>query len=284
MALPPQLRNLPRRELQAIRRSLPRVRRPPRLPRPLPPDSLAAEYANAARAVVDAWVRDVFAALGAVDDVIRAPLRRQDVRVNPDWRKRIQLITQERFRSGDVDALVNRVGNAVVRRPEQRGDWIDRVARISSVAQVTTETQAIAWKREQIERIVTLGDDAVKKITPIVSDAIDRGLDTDALRKEIEKATDATRWQAERIARDQVLTFNARIRETRQRALGVEEFIWRTSRDARVRQSHEEIDGNKYRYDDPPVVDDEPSLPGEPILCRCTAEAVVPSDLAELFE
>lgn len=263
---------------------LPRTRRPPRLPRPAPPDAIAIDFGRRIAAFFVAWANDLFAVLRATES--RGV--RLDARVPDGWQRRVRLVTQERFRSRELEEIVEGASRAVVRKPPQRGDWIDRVARVNSIAEAATAQQAYQWQRANLERIVSLTTDVVDKIEPLVTDAINRGLTTEALQRQIQDTIgepgSGVTWQAERIARDQVLSFNAEIRETRQRALGVREFVWRTSQDQRVRESHAELDGETFSYDDPPIVDGEPTLPGEAILCRCTAEAVVPDDLAEIFE
>lgn len=81
--------------------------------------------------------------------------------------------------------------------------------------------------------------------------------------------------RAKLIARDQVGKFHGKVNETRQRELGVERFIWRTSQDERVRAEHVARDGSVYSWDNAPE-----GGPGAPINCRCNAEAIF-EDLIE---
>ncbi len=73
---------------------------------------------------------------------------------------------------------------------------------------------------------------------------------------------------ARTIARDQIAKLNASATLARHQELGVKSFIWRTAGDDRVRPEHEELEGESFTYDDPP----SEGLPGEPVLCRCSAE------------
>lgn len=93
-----------------------------------------------------------------------------------------------------------------------------------------------------------------------------------ALANRIEELGDITYRRAELIARDQIATINAKISEARQSALGIEEYIWVTSGDERVRESHADKDGQTFRWDDPPA---DTGHPGEDILCRCIARPVI---------
>ena len=77
---------------------------------------------------------------------------------------------------------------------------------------------------------------------------------------------------AERLARDQTLSLHAELNEIRQKDLGIEEYIWRTMGDNRVRGRHDNRNGKRFRYDTPP----EGGHPGTAIQCRCYAEPVIP--------
>ena len=53
---------------------------------------------------------------------------------------------------------------------------------------------------------------------------------------------------------------------------GSEEFIWIANLDERVRDEHRELNGKKFRYDDPPIVDKRTGsrgMPSEFYNCRC---------------
>lgn len=65
------------------------------------------------------------------------------------------------------------------------------------------------------------------------------------------------------IARDQIGKAYGQINASRQREMGVTQFIWRTVEDERVRSEHEDRNGETYDYSDPP----DGELPGEPINC-----------------
>ena len=52
-----------------------------------------------------------------------------------------------------------------------------------------------------------------------------------------------------------------------------------TVNDGRVRDNHAELNGQRFRFDDPPMgggtSEDEPGNPGDGILCRCYADPVL---------
>lgn len=73
------------------------------------------------------------------------------------------------------------------------------------------------------------------------------------------------------IARNELSTIYSDVTKRRQQNAGVSKYIWRTSRDARVRDSHEELEGKTFSWDAPPSV----GHPGQDYLCRCTAEPII---------
>jgi SPP1 gp7 family putative phage head morphogenesis protein len=78
---------------------------------------------------------------------------------------------------------------------------------------------------------------------------------------------------AKLVARDQIGKLNGNLTELRQTSLGIEEYTWRTSRDERVRPTHLEKEGKRFRWDEPPP---DTGHPGNDILCRCSAEPWFP--------
>lgn len=70
------------------------------------------------------------------------------------------------------------------------------------------------------------------------------------------------------IAFDQLGKLTAQLNEQKQISMGVEEYVWRTLLDGRVREAHLSREGRIYRWDEPP----SDGHPGEPINCRCYAE------------
>ena len=90
--------------------------------------------------------------------------------------------------------------------------------------------------------------------------------------------TDVSDSRAKLIARDQVAKLNGKLTQERQRDIGVEGYIWRTVGDERVRETHQEVDGDYYSWDEPPAETDG-NHPGEDYQCRCWAEPSLPEYL-----
>jgi hypothetical protein len=66
--------------------------------------------------------------------------------------------------------------------------------------------------------------------------------------------------------------FRGLVNELRQRALGIEQYVWRSRDDARVRDSHADFDDRIFDWDTPP----EGGHPGQDYNCCCPAEPLLP--------
>ena len=85
----------------------------------------------------------------------------------------------------------------------------------------------------------------------------------------------STNYNLRRLTRDQTQKMNASLNEMRQRDLGVEKYIWRTSEDERVRPTHSDNNGKTFDWTNPPPVTQHP---GSDVLCRCNAEPIITPD------
>ncbi|HZG73999.1 MAG TPA: minor capsid protein [Chondromyces sp.] len=94
------------------------------------------------------------------------------------------------------------------------------------------------------------------------------------IRDELVKRTRASVKRAQFIARDQCGSILGQMTARRHQAMGVKKFKWSTSKDERVRDSHEKLEGIVFEYTNPPAV----GLPGADYQCRCTANPVFDDD------
>lgn len=134
------------------------------------------------------------------------------------------------------------------------------------------------FRARNVALIRSLAADKVARAHKVLTEA---GSSTrvEDLAKMLRAETGATASRAALIARDQVLKLNGEVTQARHVAAGVTEYVWRTSRDERVRAAHRELDGTRQRYGEPPVVDPRTGRrepPGRDFQCRCTAEPIIP--------
>lgn len=90
------------------------------------------------------------------------------------------------------------------------------------------------------------------------------------------------RSRAQLIARTEIAKANAALTQARAEDLGLEWYVWETSRDARVRLSHRRMQGVLFRFDDPPSPEALVGLrtyghynAGNIFNCRCYAAPLI---------
>lgn len=123
------------------------------------------------------------------------------------------------------------------------------------------------WNRDIVDRIKGAQSKHVDRIHEILTDGYSMRYETLAKRLE-EQLEDVTESRAESIARTAVLSLNGKITRERQTAAGIEQYVWTTSSDERVRDEHEVLDGETFSWEDG---DPEEGHPGEAPNCRCIA-------------
>lgn len=133
------------------------------------------------------------------------------------------------------------------------------------------------------DRNIRLVEDAARAYAQDVRDIFEApenlGRRVEDLRDELLARGNVSLSRADLIARDQTLKLNGQINEIRQRNAGVEKYVWSTSRDERVRETHQDLEGQTFAWTDPP----EPGHPGQDYQCRCTAVPVI-EELAGVFD
>lgn len=125
------------------------------------------------------------------------------------------------------------------------------------------------WVRENVALIKSVDTRYFTEVEDLVAEAFAAGTPTRELRDAIAQRYGVSRSRASVIARDQLGKLNGEITRRRQMQAGVAEYVWRTSRDRRVRDSHAAREGQVYSWGGPGP------HPGEEIQCRCTAEPVL---------
>jgi SPP1 gp7 family putative phage head morphogenesis protein len=130
-----------------------------------------------------------------------------------------------------------------------------------------------SWRSDSAARVEKILARERDTIVQLLSDSEDRT--PDELQDRIDDRLEVTKSKLDTAAHDDVLTLNGHLTRERQTSAGVTRFVWTTTGDERVRESHAEIDGQECDWDDPPLVDDEEAIPGDPYNCRCVAFPVL---------
>lgn len=133
------------------------------------------------------------------------------------------------------------------------------------------------WAATNVDLIKTVPDRYFDGLRQDVERAYAEGWTVDDLAERFEDEYGFQEDNAARIAADQIGKLNGQVNQDRQEALGVSKFVWRTMNDERVRETHSELEGEEFPWDEPPFDDEsgEEITPGSAIRCRCYAEPVL---------
>ena len=219
--------------------------------------------------------------------------------------KRIDLIFKERLRSrtGIIfrqDSLQDDIASFI----EQWVIWIQRLefpqlihifARINVLSQqqvksvlginpVSENPELVEasklFIRQNVSLIKNLLAQHYNDVEQIIYKKILDGEGFNDLAEAINPFTNSTEKHAVIIARDQTTKYYARLNEYRYQSFGFDHYIWHTSHDERVRETHARLDNTKQSFNKPPITVDtgkrtgERNNPGGDILCRCWAEPI----------
>lgn len=276
----------PRAELLAFRRRVTEAaakRKPPkRLPPARPPSGAITAHTKFLRdlsAEMDAAILEALRDEGVVrtDADGDPPFTRAQAR---SAAARVAAAVRRVLKKRPLLARLQAVADAVAKA--SRDEWSRQIKAATGVDLPAAEPDLVpkmrAFRDENVALIKSLATDKAQRVRAILDDA-GAGTRVEEVARSIREMGDVTRSRAELIARDQVLKLNAEVTEVRHKAAGIEEFVWSTSRDERVRPDHKALEGKRFRYDDPPVVDRRRGtrgLPGVHFQCRCVAVPVIP--------
>lgn len=133
------------------------------------------------------------------------------------------------------------------------------------------ETLKTIWTSQNVALIKSIDDQIMDKVRFSMSQRI-KEQTIAGLAKDIKDIAKVSENRAVLIATDQVGKLNSQLTQYRQMNAGIEQYMWLSQHDNRVRPKHRAPyrDGNIYRWDDPPP----DGHPGWPIRCRCVAAPV----------
>lgn len=292
MPLRPQSRTLSIIRFLRAAGQLPRRRR---IPRQQQPDLIRREYFKAILPFLGSAHR-AFAQVK--DEIIR--LLEEERRSHGKMDDGDRSVRARRL----IDAAAERAANsfepkelaAVARRFGKRTsdfqrEQLDRQVRAAMSIPLSVLEKPIADKLADfaavnVDLIKTVPDRYFDRIRRDVLEAFESGMHPDTLSEHFQEDYDMSENDAERIASDQIGKLNGELNQERQESLGVTKFIWHGTLDNRERDSHRELEGQEFPWEEPPTDEEtgEEIIPGSAINCRCWAEPVFSEILVEAAE
>ena len=126
------------------------------------------------------------------------------------------------------------------------------------------------------ELIKGLAEDTEKRVAEAITRNLTQGGTARDLSRELQEQFAIEQRRANLIARNETANLNSALNKMRQEEAGVTQYIWRSSNDERTRPLHAELDGQTFYWNKPGP--DNGQHAGEPINCRCTAQAIIELD------
>jgi SPP1 gp7 family putative phage head morphogenesis protein len=175
------------------------------------------------------------------------------------------------------------LGRLVDRMSDRTGAYVARVTQLP-IAQVSGQKRVEEFRRTNVALIKDLGDEHARDLSDILRQAAATGARHEDVAPLIQERLGVGLSRAKLIARDQTTKLNGQLQQDHQEAAGITEYTWSAAHDEAVRPMHKALDGKRFKFSEPPVVNKkgERRNPGGDIQCRCVAIPVIPlfEDLA----
>ena len=130
---------------------------------------------------------------------------------------------------------------------------------------------------DNVDLITSLPTDAGMRVHKLTQEGLADSTRASEIAKEIWNTGEVTESRANLIARTEVARTASALTEIRSESVGSEAYIWRTAKDADVRESHRRMEGKVIRWDTPPTLSDGTvTHAGQIYNCRCYPEPIIP--------
>lgn len=128
---------------------------------------------------------------------------------------------------------------------------------------------------EQVHLIKSIPLEAAQRVHRLVIEG-QNSMRAGEIAKEILKSGHVAKSRAELIALTETSRAASVLTQARAQHIGSEGYVWRTSKDSHVRDSHKHMEGRFVRWDSPPTLDNLTGHAGCLPRCRCYPEVVIP--------
>ncbi len=124
-----------------------------------------------------------------------------------------------------------------------------------------------AWVNENVKLIRSIDSRWFDDVEKVITEGAREGRALADISRDLQERYGVSKSRADLIGRDQMAKLNGQVVAKRSQSLGVRRYRWSTSKDERVRTSHEKREGKEYSWSDSPI-------PGQEIQCRCVAISI----------
>ena len=177
-----------------------------------------------------------------------------------------------------VDKLLRDVSTSNMRTWQQQSSAISKELK-SVLAESQVGQVARMLHTAQVDLIKSLPTDAAVRAQTLAQSAATGGRRASEVAADLLRTEEVTLSRATLIARTEIAKANSAIVQARAQYVGATHYYWRTAEDAEVRETHADLDGEIFAFDNPPEIEGEGRHgPGEIWNCRCYAEPIIPGD------
>lgn len=135
---------------------------------------------------------------------------------------------------------------------------------------------AKAMQAEQVVLITSMPIEAAERAQSLAMEAVTGGRRAADVAAEIARTEEVTASRATLIARTEVARASSIMTQARAQEVDSTHYIWRTSDDDDVRESHAEMEGQVVAWDEPPTLSDGTvTHAGQIYNCRCYPEPII---------
>ena len=130
----------------------------------------------------------------------------------------------------------------------------------------------------QVPLIKSLPVEAAERVNRLTTEGLTEGRRAGEIVEDILASGEVTRSRATLIALTEVSRTATELTKARAEHIGSTHFIWRTAEDGSVRHDHRILNGQAFRWDQPPIADQRTgarALPGGIYRCRCYPEPII---------
>ena len=139
-----------------------------------------------------------------------------------------------------------------------------------------------AMVRENVELITHIGENDVTRITEVLTQGLQEGMDYDALRRELNATNGFDGARAERVALDQINKINQQVQILNAKSLGCTHARWKhVPGQYTSRKTHMAMDGKTFDLN-VGLFDEDVGrnvIPGEMYYCRCVSRLILPKEV-----
>jgi SPP1 gp7 family putative phage head morphogenesis protein len=148
----------------------------------------------------------------------------------------------------------------------------------AEIQQAPTGMLLSALQADQVELITSLPKVAAQRVHDLTQQALIDSRRASDIAKDVLKTGEVTKARATLIARTEVSRAQSNLTQARAMFAGSQGYVWRTSKDMDVRDTHKAMEGVYVPWDTPPKTDKnlDPYHAGCGPNCRCWAEPVLP--------